>query len=130
MEDIIMSNKVEFKGKVYEIGKYYRSNKMVGELTNIMPMDMLPFRISGFGSYKIEAVEVGQKDAYLFGTIEDAPFKPEVGKLYQFSSNGVVWFTEQFGGMTGNDLELYKGNLRNWQFCRPVPADQRAEYGD
>jgi hypothetical protein len=122
-----MSDKVEFNGKVYEIGKYYMfGSAHIARLRHIKKNDFVANDSSCWDN--IRAIEITGTDANLFGTIEDAPFKPEFHKLYEFSDFGGAYFIAEFLKMDGKSFVTVQGKVCT--DCRPVPADQRAEYGD
>jgi hypothetical protein len=137
-----MNNKVEYNGKLYELGKYYvfslpRGDQQAGlySLSGINKGSEFPFIAnSGYGFGLCSTA-----DNVPVGTIEDAPFKPEVGKLYQFSDDGERWVIAELETALGSvyvEQKCLRGVFRvrlsesNLFYCRPVLSDQRAEYGD
>jgi hypothetical protein len=55
------------------------------------------------------------------------------GRIYQFSNDGKKWVMDTL--KEARDPEWFTFPYDsiyedNWKYCRPVPADQRAEYGD
>jgi hypothetical protein len=125
-----MSNKVEYNGKVYEIGKYYSSGKIIGMLSKIAPSLNEPFTIGGWQFSRCEQVIEFGDHSQLLGSIEDAPFsKPERGKSYLMKSkrkpNGCI---RTFSHMNNNIFVDSEGGC--WPKCRPAPVDQRVEYGE
>jgi hypothetical protein len=127
--------KIEFNGKLYEPGKYYLTLRgELVELHSVTEVYSLKFQVLGLGdnrySYEDEliAVNVAGPDAHLFGTIEDAPFVAEAGKAYQFSDDGIRWFIRTFEFKYEMGYKVKCGWV--YKHCRPVPKEERLEYGD
>jgi hypothetical protein len=126
-----MSNKVEYNGKIYETGKYYLSGRSVYQLNHISNSARFPFRVDSIDGYNHchEINTIGDSPD-IFGTITEAPFKSEIGKLYEFSDTGNLWWLHPLRGVDyENTTHPYITNECNFKQCRPVPKSEQSEYG-
>ena len=83
---------IEYKGKVYEIGKYYLFGDSEWWVTECLKLESI---VDDAGDYVFKTRDDCWKliretpSSYSFGTITDAPVELEDGAAYTFDFNGV-----------------------------------------